>query len=135
MAKIIKTVSFSIIKCTSWQSRSMINIFLLNLRHVTEYMYLQDQTFTEIQLDPGPTKFIIGIFLSIFYSVLGEAVWFKHCFIGMFNPSYLQWDQWFQFQRQKRNILHVIVIENNCLAEVKCKLTNTSGPITLMVVL
>lgn len=75
MAKIIKTVSFSIIKCTSWQSRSMINIFfLLNLKHVTEYKYLQDQTFTEIQLDPGPTKVIIGIFLSIFYSVLGEAV-------------------------------------------------------------
>lgn len=29
MAKIIKTVSFSIIKCTSWQSRSMINIFFI----------------------------------------------------------------------------------------------------------
>lgn len=29
MAKIIKTVSFSIIKCTSWQSRSMIHIFLI----------------------------------------------------------------------------------------------------------
>lgn len=28
MAKIIKTVSFSIIKCTSWQSRSMINILI-----------------------------------------------------------------------------------------------------------